>query len=87
MSDGPEGRVRTAVVAALGEIAPEVDVGAIDGGADLREEADLDSVDFMNLIVAMHASLGVEVPEADYERLGTLDGLMGYLVRRLEVSG
>jgi len=79
----PDGtRARAAIVAALARIAPEVDVDLLDPAADVREEADLDSVDLMNLVVALHEELGVEIPESDYDQLSTLDDMIAYLASR-----
>ncbi len=70
------------VRAALGDVAPELDVDALDAAADLRDTADLDSVDFLNLVVALHERTGVQIPEADYGALTSLDAIAGYLARR-----
>jgi acyl carrier protein len=47
-----------------------------------REQLDLYSMDLLNFIVALHAALGVEIPEADYPKLATLDGCVEYLAAR-----
>jgi acyl carrier protein len=60
-----------------------MDIGAIDASADLREALDIDSMDFLNFITAMHRRLGVNVPEVDYPKLTTLDGAVAYLAARL----
>jgi len=65
----------------LANIAPEADPAAVDPDADLREELDIDSMDFLNLIIALHKRLKVEIPEADYARLATVNGAVGYLLR------
>ena len=75
--------IRAVVQEELGNIAPEMDVGAIDASADLREALDIDSMDFLNFITAMHRRLGVDVPEIDYPKLTTLDGAVAYLAARL----
>lgn len=64
---------------ALGGIAPESDLGALAGSEDLREALDLDSMDFMNFVVALHERTGLDIPETDYPRLRTLDGAIAYL--------
>jgi len=71
--------IRTTVVAALAEIAPEVQGSTIDGSADLLDEYDLDSMDLLNLVAVLHDRLGVDVPERDYPELRTLDGAVAYL--------
>ena len=67
----------------LGNIAPEIDLDTIAGSADLREAMDIDSMDFLNFITAVHQRLGVDVPELDYPKLFTLDGAVKYLVAKL----
>ena len=75
--------IRAVVQEELGNIAPEMDVGAIDPSADLREALDINSMDFLNFITAMHRRLGIDVPEIDYPKLITLDGAVAYLEARL----
>ncbi len=67
----------------LGGIAPEVDLAAVKPDADLRDELDIDSMDFLHFVVALHDRLGVDVPEADYPRIRTLDGCLAYLAERV----
>jgi acyl carrier protein len=71
--------IRAAVLAVLGEIAPETDPATVDPSDSLREQLDLDSMDFLRFVQAIHQRLGVEIPEADYSKLATLDGAVGYL--------
>lgn len=49
----------------------------------MREELDIDSYDFLNLLIGLNEKLGVEIPEEDYEKLATLSDLIRYLSRRL----
>jgi acyl carrier protein len=74
--------IRRLVVRALLDVAPEVEAEKIDPRKSLREELDLDSVDFMNFVVAIHASLGVDVPESDYDQLSSLDDCVAYVAAR-----
>ena len=67
----------------LGNIAPEIDLKTIDAGADLREALDIDSMDFLNFVTAIHRRLGVDIPEIDYPKLVTLDGAVHYLEAKL----
>lgn len=67
---------------ALARIAPEADLAHIDSRADLRDALDLDSMDILNLAVALHERIGVDIPEADYPKLATLDGAIAYLGER-----
>jgi len=78
-----EDELRAAVLNALGEVAPEVDVAHLDCAADLREAIEIDSMDFLNLAIAVRAATGIEVPEADYPKLGSVDAWVAYLVPRV----
>ena len=74
--------LRTAVLRALGDIAPEADVATLRPDLAFREQLDLDSMDMLNFVVALHDALGVEIPEADYPKLATLDACVEYLASR-----
>jgi acyl carrier protein len=63
----------------LGRIAPDIDVNDIDRQADLKEEFDIDSMDFLTLVTALSKHLALEMPEADYAKMGTFDNLLDYL--------
>jgi len=65
----------------LSGIAPEADLGSLGGKMQLRDELDLDSMDFLNFITALHERTGMNIPETDYPKLATLDGAVAYLVR------
>ena len=75
--------IRAAVLDALGGIAPEADPSTLDPEASLREELELDSMDHLNFLIALHDTLGVEIPEADYPRLQTLNEVVAYLTQKL----
>ena len=75
--------IRKAIKEELNNIAPEVDLATIDPAGDLRETLDIDSMDFLNFITAIHHHLGVDIPELDYPKLVTLDGAVAYLAARL----
>jgi acyl carrier protein len=75
--------IRENVLRAIRSVAPETQPEKLDGRASFRDELDLDSVDFMNFVVALHESLGVDVPESDYAQLACLDGCVEYLAQRL----
>jgi acyl carrier protein len=68
----------------LGRLAPEIDFDSADRTHAIQREFDIDSMDFLNFITALHERLGVEVPESDYARVATLDGVLTYLSKRLE---
>jgi acyl carrier protein len=64
----------------LGGIAPEADLSTVPGDADLREALDLDSMDILNFVTALHERTGCAIPEADTPRLLTLDGIVAYFL-------
>ena len=68
----------------LNNIAPEVDIAAIEPTADLREAMDIDSMDFLNFITALHHRTGIDIPEIDYPKLVTLAGMFDYLDAKLK---
>lgn len=74
--------LRRTVLAALGDIAPEADLDQLAPEAELRETLDIDSMDFLRFVQQLAVSTGVEVPEADYARLTTLDDCVAYLGSR-----
>jgi len=70
----------------LTNVAPDLADEAIPLDADLREEFDLDSMDFLNWITALHKRLGVDIPELDYPKLASLGAAADYLLRASESS-
>jgi len=75
--------IRAVLQDELARIAPDIEFGSIDPKADLRDEADIDSMDFLNWVTALHARLGVEIPEADNPKLITIEGAIAYLAAKL----
>lgn len=71
---------RSAIAEALAAIAPEAELETLTGREDLREALDLDSMDFLNLVVALSERCARPIPEADQPRLHTLQGAIDYLV-------
>jgi acyl carrier protein len=69
----------------LSELRPEIDLDTVPRDADLREELDVDSMDFLNFVISVDEATGIEIPEDDYAQLVSLDDLVGYLEGR--VSG
>lgn len=75
--------IRAVALATLLSIAPEVEADALRGDRPLRSQVDLDSMDWLNFLLGLHEKLQVEIPEADYARLVTLDDVVAYLQRKL----
>ena len=78
-----EHQIRAGVIAEVKAIAPDVEEAELAGGRPLREQVDLDSMDWLNVIVGLHQRFGVDIPESDYARLATLDAIVVYLAARL----
>ena len=68
--------IRQRVERLLLGIAPEIDPRALDPGAELRAQVDLDSIDYLNLMIAIAGEFGVEIAETEYGQLTTLDRLI-----------
>jgi acyl carrier protein len=74
-----DSEIRALAAEALGGIAPDADLAQVGDDEDLREALDLDSMDFLNFVVALSAASGIKIPEADTPKLYTLRGLVAYL--------
>ena len=74
--------IRKVVIEELTRIAPEIDPASIQPSVNFRDQLDLDSMDFLNFVLALHGRLRVEIPEADYARLSTLDGVVAYVASK-----
>lgn len=70
---------RAAVHAAIGKVAPDVDLADVDEDARLRQDLELDSLDFLRLVETIDTATGVDIPERDYPAVATVKGLIGYL--------
>ncbi len=75
-------RARDVLFDALGELAPEVEPAGLDPSASLRDQADLDSVDFLELVSRLSDALPGNIPEDDYDQLDSVDSAVAYLVAR-----
>jgi acyl carrier protein len=78
-----ETTIRDTAFRILVAIAPEVSPEEIVSNRPLRDQVDLDSMDWLNFLVGLHEQLKIDIPEADYRKLRTLDELVAYLRGRL----
>jgi acyl carrier protein len=76
-------QIRTAVLAIVKRLAPEVDPTKIIPDKPLRIQIDLDSMDWLNVLAAIHEKLGVDIPESDYGKVQTLDSIVAYLAGKI----
>ena len=65
-------------------VAPDVEAASVIPGIDFRDQFDFDSMDTLNFAIALHKELGVEVPEADYAQLASLEKCIAYLGSRVK---
>jgi acyl carrier protein len=74
--------IRKVALAELKRIAPELEDVA--PAKPLRDQVDLDSMDWLNFLVALNERLKIDIPETDYQKLGTLDQIVAYLSRKAQ---
>ena len=77
-----ETQLKEAILQALFSVAPEAEGQRLDPSANLRDQLDIDSMDFLNFLIALKETVGVEVPEADYTQVASLDDCVRYLAAR-----
>lgn len=78
-----ETELRAQLLAILGGIAPEARELDLDPEQSFRDQLDIDSMDFLNFVTAVHKQLGVPIPELDYPRLASLNGAVHYVLAKL----
>jgi acyl carrier protein len=78
--------IRDTILRALTNIAPECDPASIDETAPLRETLDLDSMDYLNFLIAVDRDLHIDIPESDYPKVQTLAALIAYVENRAPAS-
>src|SRR3569832_1656008 len=71
--------LQSVVMSTLQSIAPEVEAAELAADQPLRNQVDLDSMDWLNFLIGLHQKLKVEIPESDYAKLRTLNDLLEYL--------
>jgi acyl carrier protein len=64
-------------------VVPAADLARLDGKADLRDALDIDSIDFLNVLVGIEETFGVAVPKREYDEVRTLDALVAYVATTL----
>ncbi|VAX15555.1 Acyl carrier protein [hydrothermal vent metagenome] len=76
--------IKDAVVEIIQDIIPDEDLSAIDEDKPLREQVDLDSMDFLDIVMELRKRYSIEVPEKDYMELNTLNSTVNYLLPKME---
>ena len=78
-----DAEIRNAFLEELTKIAPDIDPGHVGEGDHLQDDLELDSMDFLNLVTALHQRIGVDIPEIDYPKIATLALAVAYLKGRI----
>jgi acyl carrier protein len=78
--------VRKVVLDALAGVAPELDEGTLAPDKSFRAQLDIDSMDFLNYVIALHEALEIDIPESDYARVASIDGAVAYLSAKLKAE-
>lgn len=79
-----EADIRAAFLEELIRVAPDIDAASVGEGDHIQDDLELDSMDVLNLVTALHERLGVDIPEADYARIATLKLAVAYLAERIK---
>ncbi|HLA11875.1 MAG TPA: phosphopantetheine-binding protein [Pyrinomonadaceae bacterium] len=77
---------KATVLRILGEIAPEADLSRLKPDVSFRDQLDIDSMDFLNFVIALDEELDVGIPESEYPKLSTLEGCIGLLTQAVMPS-
>ncbi|MFQ3234775.1 MAG: acyl carrier protein [Paraglaciecola sp.] len=74
--------IKTSLCRLILHIAPEADIDSLDPSADMRDELDLDSMDFLRLLTSIDKKMQVNIPESDYGQVNSLQALTEYIAKR-----
>jgi len=72
-------QLRELVASVIHRVAPEADLSRLAPGGDLRDELEIDSMDFLIMVDELHERTGLDIPERDYPQLSSIDGCVAYL--------
>lgn len=81
-----DAEIRAAMLRALKRVAPEADAATIRPDVRIRDQVEIDSMDFLNFVIELDRELGVDVPESDYEQIQTLEKAAAYFAQRGAVA-
>ena len=79
--------IKKVVLDIISEIAPDEDLSNVQPNVRLREQLDLDSMDFLDIVMELRKKHGIEVPEEDYQQLASLDSCADYLTPKFQGAG
>ncbi len=76
--------IRKEILDILADIAPDEDLSQLDDAASFRDQMELDSMDFLDIVMELRKRHRVQIPEEDYEHLASLASTVAYLEPRLK---
>ena len=76
--------IESVLMEIVAEIIPDEDLTSLKGDIPIREQVELDSMDFLDIIMELRKRYGIEVPEDDYTQLATIDSSVAYLEPRMK---
>jgi len=77
-------QIKATILEIISQIIPDEDLGDLKGDIPIREQVELDSMDFLDIIMELRKRYGIEVPESEYTELATLDSSAAYLEPRMK---
>ncbi len=75
--------IRDAIMTSLHAVAPEIELDEIDPAKPIGPQMDVDSIDFLNVLMGIHEKTGVDIPERDYPKVQTIDDTVEYVSARV----
>ena len=75
--------IRQVILDILERIAPDEDLSDLDDSQPFREQMELDSMDFLDIVMELRKQYKVQIPEEDYHHLGTMDSTVAYLTPKM----
>jgi acyl carrier protein len=78
--------IKNVILEIIQDIDDEADFADLDPSEALRDQLDLDSMDFLDIVMELRKRYQIQIPEADYPQLATLDSCVNYLMPRLEAA-
>lgn len=71
--------VRDIILGIIAVVAPDADLSDVKYDVRLRDQLELDSMDFLDIVMELRKRYKIEVPKEDYPQLATLDSCVAYL--------
>jgi acyl carrier protein len=76
--------IRRVILGILERIAPDEDLSGLKDNVSFREQMELDSMDFLDIVMELRKMYRIQIPEADYPQLGSMDSTVAYLTPLLK---